>query len=187
MQKKDAIKHVLLVTLLSTLFCFTGSNVASAQTNLPENEPLESNPGFLSCETWILYIADAMQKAGKDNDRSLIVISRLGKKEISRRLSLKRLTTLKKYMLFLNPKAKIVFADGERAEDNGIIEFYIEGKLFYSLPVDRNRDVGINYCEFASNSRKNVLERFTLSDFIARDSILKFSNVLDITFASLYN
>lgn len=44
------------------------------------------------------------------------------------------------------PAETVILAEGERTSGNGRIELYIEGKLFHTLPVERNRNLPVYGC-----------------------------------------
>lgn len=146
MKKNKTIAKTLLKTSLLMLIWLVGLIAVNAQTNQPENEPLENPSGSVSCEMWILYVDDAAQRSSNAADSSLILIVKSGSRESSRRINIKRLKTLKEYILYFYPKAKIIIAEGERTKDSATVEFYVKGKLLYSLPVERNEDVALKFC-----------------------------------------
>ncbi len=139
--RRTALKMSFMMVLFSVCLL-----TIEAQTNPPQDEPFDSPVVPPTCEEWILYVSDAVRRWGKNKDASFIVIAKLGDRETSRRTTLKRIKTLKDYILVPRWKVKAVFAEGERVEDFGIIEFYVEGKLLYSLPVKRNEDIPLKFC-----------------------------------------
>ena len=146
MRKNNAIAKIIMKICLLMMIWFADSVTINAQTNQSQNEPFDSPSGFISCEMWILYVSDAVQRWSKNEDSSLIVIARLDSKETSRRINPKRLKTLREYILYLNPKTKIILAEGERTKDSSIIEFYVKGKLLYSIPIRKKEDIPVRLC-----------------------------------------
>lgn len=136
------IKKILF---LKTLF-LASAIILNAQINQPQNEPLDSPDTPLKCAEWHNYINDAVQRWGENKDSSIIIIARLGDGETSRRLNLRRIKVLRDYMSNPQDKIKTVFAEGERTRGYGVAEFYVGGKLLYSLPIRRNYDMVKDFC-----------------------------------------
>lgn len=85
------------------------------------------------------------EKRKNDNDSTLIFVFRAGDKE-SRKTNLKRIKTLKENILTPKSNIKAVFAEGDHIEGYGVIEIYVEGKLFISLPLHKNEDLPFRVC-----------------------------------------
>lgn len=159
-KEQNMITKNLLKISMSVLLCFIVFCVADAQTkpSIPTNElkknqstetRLDFPEGTISCEMWLLYLGTTIQEWEKNwklnNDSTLIIVARAGNNE-SHQTNLKRIKTLKEYILYPKWKIKAVFAEGEPTNGNGVIELYVEGKLFVSLPVDEKRDVPLRLC-----------------------------------------
>lgn len=127
------------------LMCFLSLSILNAQTNQSENAPLDFPEGPVTCEGWLTRIAEASREWEKNRDATLIIIARLGNGE-SRRVNLKRIKTLKEYIL--NPKYEIkaIFAEGDRTNDLGLVEFYVDGKLFNAVAVRQKQDIPLRFC-----------------------------------------
>lgn len=111
------------------------------QTSSSKKEAFDSPTSPLKCEEWHLYLGEAFMEWSKNKDASFIVIARLGNGEFSRKINLKRIKTLKNYLMKPKSEIKFVFAEGERTKGFGVIELFVEGRLFYSLPLHRKQDV----------------------------------------------
>lgn len=116
------------------------------QTGQSQDDLPDSPTTRLTCEDWLARLGEALQKWNKNKNASFIVIARLGDGESSRQISLKRIKTLKEYILAPRWKVKAVFAEGEHVKGLGTIELYIEGKLQYSLPLGQKEDVPLRIC-----------------------------------------
>lgn len=126
------------------LCCFAFISV-EAQTIQGKDKSDDFPVNQAKCEEWLLKIDTALEESLKNKDASLIVIARLGSGE-TQRINTKRIKTLKEYILKPKYKVKAVFAEGELVKDLGIIEFYVEGKLFDSVALSKNQDIPIRLC-----------------------------------------
>jgi len=144
--KSSFINQKVLQISFLILLCILPLTVTQAQTKQAQDEPFDSPTNLITCEDWINYIGETVGQWGKNKNASLIVIARLGDGESSRRINLKRIKTLKEYILVPRWKVKAVFAEGDRVKGYAIIELYIEGKLRYSLPLGLKQDVPLRVC-----------------------------------------
>lgn len=80
------------------------------------------------------------EKAGKD--KLIILITRLGKGEYSKRLNQRRLRTIGEYLRLTRAISaqRLVTAEGDRVRDVGRIEAYLDGNLFMVFQLDRNKN-----------------------------------------------
>lgn len=87
----------------------------------------------------------------RSSDERLFVIARLGTGERSRDFNRRRLHNVRTYFTeswpTLGPK-RIVFAEGERVEGDGRVEFYIGSRLFQISLVKRGRDICVDCCDY---------------------------------------
>lgn len=148
MRIKIIIKQVILKISFSISLSLVCLITVGGQTNQMPDEPLD-NPTVVTtaCEEWIARVSQALTEWNKNKKGSVIVIVRLGDGEYSRRINLKRIKTLKEYILVPRWKIKVVFAEGERVGgDGGIIEIYVEGKLIDALRVGPKSDIPLRGC-----------------------------------------
>ena len=100
----------------------------------------------VDCETTKAEMDFAMIAAGVPpaSDESIIVISRLGGGEVSRKLSRVRLDALVNYMTEVRgfSKEQVVTGEGERVRGLGRVEVYVKGKLHTVFNLRRNKDFG---------------------------------------------
>lgn len=154
------LTKTLLRILFLVLICFYSLIIAQAQIdkstpadNVQKDQSkviqFDSPTDPIPCEQWILYVAEAAREWHRqwetDNNSTLIIIARAGDKE-SHKTNLKRIKTLKENSIIPKLKIKVVFAEGERVEGKGVIEFYVAGKLFISIPLFKNEDIPLTYC-----------------------------------------
>lgn len=139
-KKKSAIK-------ICAVFCIVLSfgilHKILAQTKFVYESPTKP----VNCEEAYFYINDALiryNKEGKNN--YLILVSKLGTNETSRRLNLNRIKTLKGYIQNVKPYVKAIFVEGESVSGYGVIEIYLDGDLLYSLPIARGRNLDLRSC-----------------------------------------
>lgn len=147
--KENRLNKCLILKLILPLSLISGYLVtAHGQTNQISDEPID-NPTqtITACEQWIYRVSSALDKWSNNKKASLIVIARLGDGETSRRINLKRIKTLKEYILSLEPETKMIFGEGERIKgDGGVIEIYVEGKLIDSLRVQPKSNIPLKGC-----------------------------------------
>ena len=80
------------------------------------------------------------EKAGQK--KLIILIARLGNAEFSKRLSQRRLRTVRDYLRFTRAVSteRIIAAEGDRVQNVGRVEAYLEGRLFMVFELARNKD-----------------------------------------------
>ncbi len=100
-----------------------------------------------SCELNSLYLDYLAQDARASLER-IFVIARLGKGEKSRDLNRTRLVAARFYLIANRElkKEMIIFAEGDRADKEGRLEFYLGSKLYLVSLVERGKDVCLTCC-----------------------------------------
>ncbi len=131
---------IILALLLSSFAGSTfGQSVAADEPyKIPSNSSGEENSA----------LTDAIAIEAQQSGERLFVIVRLGKGETSRLLNKARLTNIQNFMLgkgFTSETA--VFAEGERVEGEGRIEFYIGSKLRLVTLAPQNKMPNLTCCE----------------------------------------
>ena len=134
-KRNSLVISVVIKTLFLSLLYFVNLLNTYAQTNQSQDKTLN----------WLVKIGKSVQEWEKNKEASLIIIAKFGNGE-SQRVNLKRIKTLKEYILNPKYKTKAIFAEGERTQDFGVVEFYIDGKLFYSIAVKQNQDIPLRLC-----------------------------------------
>jgi hypothetical protein len=130
---------IILALFLSSFVASTfGQIVADEPYKLPSNSSGEENSA----------LTDGIAIEAKQSGERLFVIVRLGKGETSRVLNQVRLFNVKSFMLgkgFTQETA--VFAEGERVEGEGRIEYYLGSKLKLITLAPRNKNPNLTCCE----------------------------------------
>jgi hypothetical protein len=91
---------------------------------------------------------DSMAAESRQSGERLFVIVRLGAGEKSRRLNLGRLYNTRTYLSAKSfDQSAIVFAEGERINGEGRIEFYLGSRLRLVVLAKRNRMPNLTCCE----------------------------------------
>ena len=140
--KAKLISNFLFLTLLGCL----AFNSVEAQTIQGKDKSDNYPVNTATCEEWLLKIHTVLAESLKNKDTTLIIIVRLGESE-TRRANAKRIKTLKEYILKPGNNVKAIFAEVERVrKDLGVIEFYVDGKLFTALALLKNEDIPIRFC-----------------------------------------
>jgi len=117
---------------------------AIAQDNQPARPVIIGDVGGIDgidCET-TMAVLDLVAQEARDAEKTVIIISRLGRGEASRSLTRLRLRNLRGYLYMTRgvEDKKIVLAEGERVMGLGKVEIYVEGKLHLVFHLKRNRD-----------------------------------------------
>ncbi len=140
------LSRVKLTTVVLSLSFV--SPIPSAKAQNPNLKPrsIPITVGADNHETWSAEFSYLSQSVGADEP--VILIARLGDKEVSGRLNRRRLQVARLYLHVgrgLEPPLKeehIVTAEGERIRGTGRIEAYVRGKLFMIFVFKRNRNFG---------------------------------------------
>jgi hypothetical protein len=122
------------------------SETASAQNVAGETKVVEADNN--SCELNSAYL-DYLSQEARANGERVFVVARPGRGETSRPLSLARLNQARAFLILqrnLDP-SRVVFAEGERAKDEGRLEFYLGSKLFLVSLAKQNKAVCLTCCE----------------------------------------
>jgi hypothetical protein len=131
--------------LLVLAFCILASGAlafAQGASDEPEIVPSDSSGEITSREI------DQMSMEVKGRRERLFIIARLGTGETSRRLNRGRLYNTRQYLsLKAFDPLTTVFAEGERVEGEGRIEFYLGGTLRLVTLAKRNKMPNLTCCE----------------------------------------
>jgi hypothetical protein len=106
-------------------------------------EPVKGQQPF-NCETAVMFLDLAKIDAEKLPDAYLIIVSRLGKGEPAN-LNQIRLANTAEYVR-RGTDLKYVLATGERTAGLGRLELYVGGRLYKSMPFEKNAK---GYCVHA--------------------------------------
>lgn len=118
------------------------ANTSSEKRALPYFSPRKP----VDCEVANFYIDDVVRRWQESNNGSyLIVIARLGDGENSRQLNLARLKAIRTY-LKRYPDTKFTTGEGEQVNGYGCLEFYVNGKLLYVIPITKNANIDLFSC-----------------------------------------
>ena len=109
-----------------------------------------------SCEINSAYL-DALAQDFRSGSERIFVISRLGNGEASRSLHRSRLEYARFYLVLDRELSsdRVVFAEGERVNGEGRLEFYLGSKLHLVSLVKRNRMVCFFCCDDRPEERKS--------------------------------
>lgn len=93
------------------------------------------------------YLANILRDAPEER---LFVVARLGKGEVSHDFSRRRLSNVRTYFRhgWKIDEKRIVFAEGDKVEEEGRVEFYIGSKLMLVSLVKRGRDICVDCCDY---------------------------------------
>jgi len=144
--------------ILSLLLFFTVSSTTSFGQNI-QNEPFIA-PSDSSGEETIREIEQIARKAQESGER-LFVISRPGKGEKSRRISLTRLSYTKAFLRYARQFRfqTAIFAEGEGVDGEGRIEFYLGSNLQLVALAKLNKIPNLDCCPEYTPPVKRKLRR----------------------------
>jgi hypothetical protein len=142
---------ILIVTLTC---CLT----AAGQTPSSETRVVKGDAN--ACELNSAYL-DYMVRDQRANSERIFVISRLGRGESKRSLSRGRLQYARFYLLESGrtQKEKVIFAEGDRVDGEGRVEFYLGSRLYLVSLAERGRNVCLTCCEDYVPPRKSRKQR----------------------------
>ena len=145
----EVITKLFFRVVFLLVVCLVYLQITQAQISQQQNKddlPFDSPKKPINCETAYSYINDALIRYDKNKNGHFIVITRLGNGETSRQLNLNRIKTIKSYISKLKSPIMTVFAEGESIKGYGTIEIYVEGKLLYSLPLEKGKGLDLRTC-----------------------------------------
>jgi hypothetical protein len=141
-------KLIFFILFLSSFLVSVFGQTSSGESPiLPSNSSGEENSA----------LTDAIALEARQSGERLFVIVRLGKGETSRVLNNVRLFNTKSFMLSKGiDKQTAVFAEGEQAEGEGRIEYFLGSKLKLITLAPRNKMPNLTCCEdYMPPTRKN--------------------------------
>lgn len=146
------MKRICYTTLLGLiLFHAVFSVVAQQDETLPARHPSDfADDKPKNCYEYALSLDVITQRT--DEEKTIIVIARLGSKDLKGNLNKRRLYNIRAYWTeFLSepirrdPKT-IILAEGEPIKGYGQIEFYVRGELVEILKLIPNGDFPTTQC-----------------------------------------
>jgi hypothetical protein len=135
-----------VLTLILILLAISPS--VSAQSKHAEPCVVPASSG--ACEVNAASF-DSLANILRSNDERLFVVARLGRGESSRDLNRRRLHNVRTYFKEGWPQIDVkrfVFAEGDRAEGEGRVEFYIGSMLMQISLVKRGGDICVDCCDY---------------------------------------
>ncbi len=146
----ESMKLIYQTTLLVLLlFCIDFSVVAQKEESSPNRQPSEfadARPNHC----WYNNLRLDEIKQHIPTDKTIIVIARLGDKDLKPNLNKRRLHNIRAYLTFgesyKHTEESIILAEGEPTKGYGQVEFYVDGKIIEVLIAHRNSDLGVTDC-----------------------------------------
>ncbi len=128
----------IFIFFLFVLFSFSVQAQDSKGANPPDN--CEGNSFRLD------VVRNKWKESHLLNEKGVVIlIARLGKGESDNRLNQRRLYTASKYLNIA--EANVVTGQGEKTDELGVVEVYIEGVLVESLTVKNCEDLRVGICD----------------------------------------
>jgi hypothetical protein len=138
------MKKILLVIFI---LLATGASVkAQSKAIEPNVVQGDANACELNAATF-----DSLANILRSTDERLFVVARLGKGESSRELNRRRLYNVRAYFKggWSGVEAtRFVFAEGDRIDGEGRVEFYIGSNLMLISLVKRGGDICVDCCDY---------------------------------------
>ncbi len=135
---------ILSLALSFSAVAFTSGAIPVRSESIAQDRPT-------GCEYNTAILDSLAQKTNLDE--LIIVIARLGPNETKPNLNNRRLHNVRTYLteFLTDPSVRrkpetVVLAQGERAQDFGSIEFYVNGKLVDTLKIRANADLSVANC-----------------------------------------
>ena len=133
------------------LFCTALSIAAQTEESFPTRQPNE----FVDVKPYYcwfnqVYLDNISQNI--PSDKPLIIIARLGDKDLKPKLNKRRLHNIRAYLTqavgeqFRRDQQTIILAEGEPIKGFGQVEFYLDGRLIEILKARQNSDLGVADC-----------------------------------------
>ena len=140
------LNHVSMI-LAFAVCCFMAC-VVSAIAQKPPSETQIIKGDANSCELNSLYLDNLISEQRANGER-IFAIARLGRGEVKRSLRLNRLEYARLYLIESGrtQKEKVVFAEGERVDGEGRVEFYPGSKLYLVSLAERGKNVCLTCCK----------------------------------------
>ena len=138
------MKKLLLPIWLTLLF----AGHVNGQGKAPEPYVVPGNNS--ACEVNAATF-DTFANILLSSQQRLFIVARLGSGESSIELNRRRLYNVRTYFKEGWPKVapeRFVFAQGDRVEGEGRIEFYMGSQLFQISLVKRGRDICVDCCDY---------------------------------------
>ena len=134
--------------------CLVACVSAVAQESSTETQVVKGDAN--SCELNSAYLDYIVMEQRAKGER-IYVIARLGRSEVNRSLNRARLEYARFYLLESGrtQKEKVVFAEGERIDGEGRVEFYLGSRLFLVSLAERGKNVCLTCCEDYIPPRRN--------------------------------
>jgi hypothetical protein len=138
-------RTLLSIYLSSGLLLLSYPSVARAQES-GETKIVEG--GINGCELNSAYL-DALTQEARARSERVFVIARLGRGEKSTVLNRNRLHRVRNHLVVTGrlKKDRVVFAEGDRVDSEGRIEFYLGSRLYLVSLAKQGKDVCLTCCD----------------------------------------
>ena len=142
------------MTILLFLCLFLVTENSFAQVSISTPQVVESGD---SGELNSLYLDNLVSELHRSDVERIFVIGRLGRGEIVRSLNLNRLERARLYLIESGrtQRERVIFAEGERVDGEGRVEFYLGSRLYLISLARRGRNINFTCCDSYIPSRRN--------------------------------
>lgn len=144
------MKMLYQTTLFALLLFFIIFSVAAQKDeSFPTRQPSEfadARPNHC----WYNNLQLDQIKQHIPTDKAIIVIARLGDKDLKPNLNKRRLHNIRAYLTlgesYKHTEQSIILAEGEPTKGFGQVEFYLDGRLIEVLKARPNGDLAVTDC-----------------------------------------
>lgn len=144
-------------TLFLMLVIIVSASLCAAQNNTDPTSIVKATAG--ACELNSAHL-DTISNIVKNEKERAFAIFRAGKGE-TEIVNAKRLAHVKKFLEKQKgwTKYDVIYARGEKTNDEGKIEFYIAGKLFLIVMSPKNKTPCLDCCEGGLENPQNLVKK----------------------------
>ena len=138
--------YVISISLFSVLLLYGCPLLMRAQEQKSGTNIVKGDAN--ACELNSAHL-DALTREARATSERVFVIARLGKRERSKALNRRRLHMTRNYIITSGRLVKdnVVFAEGDQADTQGRLEFYLGSKLYLISLVEYGKDVCLTCCD----------------------------------------
>lgn len=103
------------------------------------------------------YLDNLLNELRRSGGERIFVVARLGRGETARRLNLARIEGARLYLIESGrtQRERVIFAEGERVEGEGRVEFYLGSRLRLVSLAERGKNIRFTCCEDYIPPRRN--------------------------------
>ena len=138
------LANLRIILFLFTILLFVACKSASGQT-ASDKPIIITTKDYGRGEVTLAEIDNMVAYAQQNNER-LFVVARLGSGEKSHQINQARLAGVRRELVNRKFELPPVYAEGERVQGQGRVEFYVGSRLYMIVLAGRNKIPPFNCC-----------------------------------------